>query len=147
MAGEVDAAWSRSVVQELLDHIARGLAPLLPQHLVLLAAPGQLVLASTTDGLARTVATTSVDLMGHVGPDDLGFVAHRLLDDAQDLVVSHLHRPWPTAPDGAGLYAWSDASDRGIELGFCTQASPGENLLPLPAFVVPDEPGGVRSAG
>jgi hypothetical protein len=89
MAG---AAWSRNVAQELADHIARGLGPLLPQHLMLLAVPGQLVLASTADGPARPVATTTVQLPEQITPDDLEFVAHRLLDDAQDLVVSHLYR-------------------------------------------------------
>lgn len=142
-----DAAWSRNVAQELADHIARCLAPLLPPHLLLLAVPGQLVLASMADGPARTVATTAVHLPEQLAPHDLEFVAHRLLDDAQDLVVSHLYRPWPTAPDAAGLHAWSATSERGIELGFCAQGARNENRLPLPPFTPPDEARGVRPAG
>jgi hypothetical protein len=147
MAGTVDVAWSRSVVQELLDHIARNLTPHLPQDLVLLAAPGQLVLASFADGPAHTVATTTVGPLEPIGMNDLELVTRRLLDDAQDLVVSHLYRPWPVVPDGAGLYAWSALSHGCLELGFCTQVASEENRLPLPPFTLPDEPRGTRSAG
>jgi hypothetical protein len=39
MTGAADVTWSRSVVHELLDHIAQNLTPLLPPRLALLTAP------------------------------------------------------------------------------------------------------------
>jgi hypothetical protein len=141
------AAELQSVHFNLLDHVARHLAELLPQHLTMIAAPEQLILTSASTGPARTVATHSVSTPERLDLDNIRVVAHHILADAQDLVIEHLREPWPTTPDGRPLYASTDLSGHSVKLGFRTSLSSKERVVQLPDFVLPDASGIVRSAG
>ena len=110
----VTSAEVRTIHYDLLDHVARHLGRLLPEHLAMVAAPEQLLLISATNGPARTIATHSVQAPEHLDLGNIRVVAHHVLADAQDLVVDHLHEPWPTAPDGRSLHASTSVSGRSV---------------------------------
>jgi hypothetical protein len=137
----------QSVYFDLLDHVARHLGRLLPGHLAMVAAPGQLLLTSTRTGEDRTVATQSVHTPGHLDPTNIEIVAHRVLADAQDLVIEHLHEPWPTASDGRSTHAFTSGSGHSVRLGFRAPGASDEHAVRLPDFVLPEGAGTVRSAG
>jgi hypothetical protein len=137
----------RSVYFDLLDHLARHLSKLLPEHLAMVAAPEQLILTSTATGPARTIATQSLNAPEHLDASNIGVVAHHVLADAQDLVIEHLHEPWPTAPDGRSLHAFTSVSGRSIRLGFRAPTASDEQTVALPDFVLPEGSGIVRPAG
>jgi hypothetical protein len=137
----------RSIHFDLLDHVARHLSQLLPGHLAMVAAPEQLLLTSAANGPARTIATQSLNPPEHLDASNIGVVAHHVLADAQDLVIEHLHEPWPTAPDGRSLHAVTSVSGRSIRLGFRAPKVSEETTVALPDFVLPEGSGIVRSAG
>jgi hypothetical protein len=137
----------RSVHFDLLDHVARHLGQLLPEHLAMVAAPEQLLLTSTMTGPERTIATQSVHTPEHLDASNIEIVAHHVLADAQDLVIEHLHEPWPTTPDGRPLYAFTTVSGHSIRLGFRASGAPDEQAVGLPDFVLPEGSGVVRPAG
>lgn len=137
----------RSVHFELLSHVARHLGDLLPDHLTMLAVPEQLLLASTKTGSAGTIATQSVHIPEHLDTSNIEAVAHHVLADAQDLVIEHLHEPWPTLPDGRALHAFTSVSGSSVRLGFRASAAAQEPSIALPDFILPEEPGPSRSAG
>jgi hypothetical protein len=136
----------RSVHFDLLDHVARHLGQLLPDHLAVIAAPEQLLLTSTS-GPARTIATCSVHPPERLDASNIEVVAHHVLADAQDLVVEHLHEPWPTTSDGRPLRAFTSVAGRSVRLGFRTTTATDEQTVALPDFLLPDGSGLTRSAG
>lgn len=142
-----DAAWSRSAAFALIEHIAGHLAALLPDDLVLAAAADQFVLVSTAGGVQKTVGTQAVSVPEHFDMRSAEMLAHHFLADAQDLVVSHLHQPWPVAPDGRTLHAAATVAGRSVRLGFRDSKNPEEVVVELPDLTLPDEPGGSRVAG
>jgi hypothetical protein len=113
----------------------------------MVAAPQQLLLVSATNGPARTIATHSVQAPEHLDLGNIRVVAHHVLADAQDLVVDHLHEPWPTAPDGRSLHASTSVSGRSVRLGFRPSTPSEEHTIGLPDFVLPEGSGTVRPAG
>ena len=141
------AAELQSIHFNLLDHVAQHLSQLLPEHLTMIATPEQLILTSTSTGPARTVATHSVGTPERLDLSNIRVVAHHMLADAQDLVIEHLHEPWPTTPDGRSLYASTSISGHSIKLGFRTSTSSEERTITMPDFVLPEASGIVRSAG
>jgi hypothetical protein len=143
----VTSAELRSIHFDLLDHVARHLSQLLPEHLTMLAVPEQLLLTSTKSGTARTVATHSVPTPERQDLADIRVIAHHILADAQDLVVEHLHEPWPTTADGRSLYAATSIDGNSVTLGFRTSTASEERSITLPDFVLPEGSGIVRSAG
>jgi hypothetical protein len=143
----VTPAELQSIHFDLLDHITRHLSPLLPEHLAMVAAPEQLLLMSTTTGPARTIATHSVHTPEHLDLSTIRIVAHHILADAQDLVIGHLHEPWPTTSDGRPLHASTSVSGTSIGLGFRPSTPSDEQAIMLPDFVLPEGSGIVRSAG
>ncbi len=136
----------RSVHFDLLDHVARHLGQLLPDHLAMIAAPEQLLLTSTS-GPARTIATHSVHPPEQLDASNIEIVAHHVLADAQDLVIENLHRPWPTTQDGRPLHAFTSVSGSSVRLGFRTSTAPDEQTIALPDFILPEGSGLARSAG
>jgi hypothetical protein len=142
-----DAAWSRSAAFALIEHIAGHLAALLPDDLVLAAAADQFVLVSTAGGVQKTVGTQALSIPEHFDVRSSEMLAHHFLADAQDLVVTHLHRPWPIAPDGRTLHAAATMTGRSVRLGFRNPEKPEELVVELPELTLPDGPGGSRVAG
>jgi hypothetical protein len=143
----VTSAEVRTIHFDLLDHVARHLGQLLPEHLAMVAAPEQLLLISATNGPARTIATHSVQIPEHLDLGNIRVVAHHVLADAQDLVVGHLHEPWPTTSDGRPLHASTGVSGRSVRLGFRPSTSSEEQTVRLPDFVLPEGSDTVRTAG
>jgi hypothetical protein len=137
----------RSIHFDLLDHVACHLTELLPQHLTMLATPEQLVLTSSASGPARAVATHSVPAPERLDLSTIRVVAHHVLADAQELVIEHMHEPWPTTSDGRSLYASSSVAGHSVRLGFHLSGSPEERAITLPDFVFPEGASIVRSAG
>jgi hypothetical protein len=141
------SAQLQSIHFDLLDHVARHLSQLLPEHLVMVAAPEQLLLTSTKTGSARTIATHSVHTPERMDLSNIRIIAHHVLADAQDLVIEHLHEPWPTTTDGRSLHASTSVSGRSVRLRFHPSTSSEEQAITLPDFVLPEGSGIVRSAG
>jgi hypothetical protein len=137
----------RSIHFGLLDHLARHLGQLLPDHLPMVAAPEQLLLVSTEPGSTRTIATQSAQTPGHLDISNIEAVAHHALADAQDLVIEHLHEPWPTTREGLPLHAFASVSGHTVRLGFRTATASDEHTIALPDFIFPEGPGRSRSAG
>jgi hypothetical protein len=114
---------------------------------VLAAAVDQFVIVSTAGGAQKTVGTHAISVPEHLDPRGVAVLAHHLLADAQDLVVTHLHRPWPISPDGRALHAGATLSGTSIRLGFHDSKSPDLAVVELPEMILPDRPDGSSVAG
>lgn len=132
-----DTARLRSAVFGVSEHVTQHLTPFLPPGLALVATPGQIVLM-TTNGAPRAVATRSVHVPENLGIAEIGVLAQHIFADVQDLVVMHLHRPWPDPPDGRPLHAWADATGNVIHFAFRGTGSGEEDAVSVPPFVLAD---------
>jgi len=132
------------LLPEILSHIVDQMDPLLPQRLALMAAGPQVIL-STTEGRPRVAATETPGVPDDVDRDGLAGVAAAMLDDVQDLVVTHLHTPWPLTDTDRATYAWAELDGTSLRLGFRQRDSTAG--LELPPFPVPDDPPRVVVAG
>ncbi|MGQ0574488.1 MAG: hypothetical protein ACT4RN_09815 [Pseudonocardia sp.] len=135
-------AWLRHVVAELVAHVADCLTPLLAPGLQLVAVGPQLVLTRT--GVVRAVATHTV-AQPRADPADLTALAHAVLADAQDLVTTHLHEPWPLTPSGRPVHPDTRDGATGVHLAYAAAAD--DERIELPAFTLPYRPPRTRPAG
>ncbi|MGQ0574491.1 MAG: hypothetical protein ACT4RN_09835 [Pseudonocardia sp.] len=131
------------VMPALTAHLVDALNPLLPAKVSLIDAGAQVVLVAGTSP-PRTVSTHTLTIPEAMPADDLRRRADYLLGDLQDLVVSHLHAPWPITAGGRTTYTAADVDGDRIQLAFVS--ADGVERIDLPDFVVPS-PGRTVVAG
>lgn len=141
---DVEAAWTRHVIAELVAHVADCLAPLLPPELTLVAVGPQLVLTGAT-GSRRAIATHTVPEPAGLDHERLAPLARVVLSDAQDLVAGHLHTPWPLTPGGRPVHPEAAEVGGGVRLALRT--SDDTEQVALPDFTLPFRPTQGRPAG
>jgi hypothetical protein len=141
-----DSAWLHQLVSEMIAHVAEHLNPLLPENKALVATGDQIILTSTATGYPKTVSSHSVRLPEHFDIGMIESVADWLLDDVQDLVITHLHEPWPLTADGRSTHAWATLDGQTIDFGFRVSGET-ENNISLPPFTIGPRPEKVLTAG
>src|SRR6184192_258808 len=94
--------WS-ALAPDIVEHIVEQLNPLLPGHLSLLATGPQVALTKI-DGTPRLVGTFALRIPIEIDRNGLADVAVDVLDDIQDLVISHIATPWPLTETGRGTH-------------------------------------------
>jgi hypothetical protein len=136
-------SWT-AVLPDLQKHVIEQVDQLLPQGLALLSTGPQIVLTTTGTG-PRVFASTTPGAPAEVDRAGLADVAARLLDDAQDLVVTHLAQPWPLTETGRTTHPTAELVGTRLRIGFATRA--GTDAIVLEPYPVPEEPPEVVAAG
>ncbi|MGH8966215.1 MAG: hypothetical protein ACRDXB_12925 [Actinomycetes bacterium] len=132
------------VVPEIVRHIVAQLNPLLPPGLALLATGSQVVL-STTGQAPQVVGTQAPRLPQVVDRRILAEVAADVLDDVQDLIISHIATPWPVTKTGKSTHASSDLAGASLALRFSSRD--GSDSIELQPYEVPAKPPNTSVAG
>jgi hypothetical protein len=116
----------------LLAHIADALTGVLPRRFAL-AGDGARVL------LLERGAVHSSAFLATPGEDpDLADLAEVILDEAQDLMIFALGRPWPDGPASHPGAMWRESR---LVLGYFPDGDPArEPVLGLPEFTPPTAP-------
>jgi hypothetical protein len=128
--------WS-VLAPDIVEHAVSQLNPLLPAHLALLAAGPQVVL-TTTNGTPRVVGTLVLSMPVQIDRNGLANVVANVLDDIQDLVISHLASPWPLTESGKTTHPSAELVGTDLILRF----SPRDGIDPieLQSFEIPEDP-------
>jgi hypothetical protein len=122
---------------DVVEHVVSQLNPLLPAHLALLAAGPQVVL-TTANGTPRVVGTLVLSTPIQIDRNGLANVAAHVLDDIQDLVITHLASPWPLTESGKTTHPSAELVGTDLFLRF----SPRDGIDPidLQPYEVPENP-------
>ena len=131
------------VLPALTAHLVEALSSLLPAGLSLVHTGVQVALLAGTSP-PRTVSTHTPTAPETITENDVPLRAEDLLADLQDLVVSHLHTPWPITPGGRTTYTAVAVDGGHIRLSFVSKD--GSERIDLPDFVPPG-PGRTVLAG
>lgn len=138
------SAWRAHWTTAVAVHLVGALTPLLPGDYELVSAGLHITLIRRSgSGPGTTVVSTEVPVRP-AERDPQASVAYAL-GDLQDLVIGHLHQPWPADDTGRGLYPWAEQDGDRVGVGFAD--TDGNNVLPLPPFPLPPEPSGIHAAG
>jgi hypothetical protein len=128
--------WS-VLAPNIVEHVVSELNPLLPRHLALLAAGPQVVLTTTT-GTPRVVGTLMPRIPAEIDRGGLADVVADVLDDIQDLVITHLATPWPITETGKGTHPSAELVGTALMLRF--SARDGIESIELQPYEVPENP-------
>jgi hypothetical protein len=134
-----------AILPDVLEHVVDQLNPLLPDDLTLMSTGGQ-VLLSMTGGRPRVVATETPGLPADLERDGVAIAAGGVLADIQDLVVTHLHRPWPVTARGTGAHPVAELRGSSLVLHFRAGTEQAD-VITLRPFPVPDDPPPVVASG
>jgi hypothetical protein len=132
------------LLPEVLAHIVEQLNAVLPEQLTLMVAGPQVVL-STTTGRPRVIATETLTIPAEIDRAGLATSAAVMLADVQDLVVTHLRRPWPTTTADRSTYPAAELVGTSLVLRFSTRDD--ADAIVLQAYSVPENPPPVVVAG
>jgi hypothetical protein len=128
--------WS-VLAPDIVEHLVGQLNPLLPGHLALLVAGPQVVL-TTTNGTPRVVGTLVPRIPTEINRTGLADVVADVLDDIQDLVITHLATPWPLTETGKGTHPSAELSGTALMLRFSSRD--GIESIELQPYEVPENP-------
>jgi hypothetical protein len=106
---------------------------------------GSQIILSTTDGTPRVVGSQTPRLPSEIERSSLAPVAADVLDDVQDLVISHLATPWPLTETGKSTHASAELVGTALTLRFSPRD--GSESIALQPYEVPENPPGVVTAG
>jgi hypothetical protein len=125
---------------DIVEHVVGQLDPLLPRHLALLVAGPQVVL-TTTNGTPRVVGTLVPRVPIEIDRSGLADVVADVLDDIQDLVITHLATPWPLTESGKGTHPSAELVGTALMLRFSSRDGIELiELIELQPYEVPENP-------
>jgi hypothetical protein len=111
--------WS-VLAPNIVEHVVSQLNPLLPGHLALLVAGPQVVLTMTS-GTPRVVGTLVPRIPVEIDQSNVADVVTDVLDDIQDLVITHLATPWPLTESGKGTHPSAELVSTALMLRFSSR--------------------------
>lgn len=136
--------WVTSLFIDLTAHLAESLNEYVDEDVRLVSVGLEVGLVAARSG--RAYSTLGVTLPATFSMDRLPVYVERILSDLQDLVMDHVHTPWPTSAAGGALHPWSQQRQDVLVSGFGTAGETVPQVL-LRDFRIPAQPTSVRSAG
>lgn len=133
---DLPRGWS-VLAPDIVEHVVGQLNPLLPGHLTLLVTGPQVVL-TTTNGTPRLVGTLAPRIPIEIDRGGLANVIADVLDDIQDLVITHLATPWPLTETGKGTHPSAELVGTALVLRF--SSGDGAESIELQPYEVPENP-------
>jgi hypothetical protein len=128
--------WS-VLAPNIVEHVVSQLNPLLPGHLALLVAGPQVVLTMTS-GTPRVVGTLVARIPVEIDQSNVADVVTDVLDDIQDLVITHLATPWPLTESGKGTHPSAEVVSTALMLRFSSRN--GLESIELQPYEFPEKP-------
>lgn len=129
-------SWS-ALAPDIVEHVVGQLNPLLPGHLALLVTGPQVAL-TTINGTPRLVGTFALRIPVEIDRSSLANVIADVLDDIQDLVITHIATPWPLTATGKSTHPSAELLGTALTLYFSSQG--GTESIELRPYEVPENP-------